>query len=629
MEQKNKSKTELQQVLDGYVSEGFQADTQRIKKDMCAQFADYRECGREYVVNASDAGASTCKIRGSKNNGIITLTFSDDGCGMNSKGVKDFFTVYRSGKDHPNSKAVGRHGIGKLSVAAIPSQCGFEMYTSDGKETCHAKTGSLLESTPIIINRLEPETTTGTTFKISFISSNTLKKEMEAYRDILLKYVAFLPMLIEVWIPETEDDESDQYPEVINRKWPGNGISFHRLYRKSIGGKEFSFVIGLGKSVNTLYQNNVMITSKYNLFSHGSNDSVIIPGLTILVDSPAFELPFGRHCLSNEDILPDITNMIRYRLVPNFYSEILMLYKIGDLKSFGVTNYEFELLTSALMYQDENIKSPWFNTPVFKCVNQRVVSFNELADSVAAGRYIFMADPKLSGVDFSVFNGPVLINEQTGYCAQILKKFFDSKMIDLNVESLVIEKPGNTRNDLTREEEEFERNLGFHPELLNKRKIDISGFGLENQGDSLDFGEKILNEKNISKEVQKANLELENIRWRVSKLVERDGVTPCVTHLYLFNNFTVILNLFNPVIKQLVQLTSVNPALAGHWAMAMCLLDEQNILPHITPETREDLLMLDAMVKANGSKTDFKGFEKGDTNPFLKLFSNFRNTELN
>jgi hypothetical protein len=365
------------------------------------------------------------------------------------------------------------------------------------------------------------------------------------------------------------------------------------------------------------------------LFSYGYKDSVIIPGLTILADSQAFELPFGRHCLSNEDILPILTDLIRYELVPDFYSEVLMLYKIGDLRSFGVTNYEFELLTSALMYQDENTKSPWFKTPVFKCINQKVVSFIEIAISVSAGKFIYVADPKLSGIDFSVFDGPVLINEQTGYCTQVLKKYFDSKMIDLNVKSLVIEKPGSSRNELTKEEEEFERNLGFHPELLSKRKTDVSRYGQENLGDSFDFGEKIINEKNISKEVRKANLELENIRWRVSKLVERDGVTPCLTHLYLFNEFTVVLNLFNPVIKQLVQFTSVNPALAGHWAMAMCLLDEQNILPHITPETREDLLILDAMVKVNGYKTNYSNYEKGDSNPFSKIFSNFRNTELN
>jgi hypothetical protein len=452
---------------------------------------------------------------------------------------------------------------------------------------------------------------------------------MEAYRDILQKYVAFLPMLIEIWIPESEDDESEQYPEFINREWPGNGITFHRLYRKLIRGKEFTIVLGLGNSVNTLYQNNVMITSKYNLFSHGYQDSAIIPGLSILVDSPAFELPFGRHCLSNEDILPDLSDMIKYKLVPDFYTEILMLYKIGDLRSFSVTNYEFELLTSALMYQDENTNSPWFNTPVFRCVNQKVVSFNEILKMVSAGKFIYVTDPKLSGVDFSVFDGPVLINEQTGYCTKILKKFFETKMIDLNVKSLVLEKPGSSRNDLSKVEAEFERHLGFHPELLRKRKTDNSRYRHENLGDSFDFSEKIINEKNISKEVKRANLELENIRWRVSKLVERDGVTPCLTHLYLFNEFTIVLNLYNPVIKQLVQLTPVNPALAGHWAMAMCLLDEQNILPHIAPETREDLLMLDAMVKANGYKLNYSGFDKGDLDSFPGIYSNFRNTELN
>ena len=262
MKNKVTQKKELQDTLNELALKGLQADTAQVKKDMCAQFADPRECGREYVVNASDAGATYCIVRGTKENDKITLEFTDDGCGMNRQGVLDFFNVYRSQKDHPNSKAVGRHGIGKLSVAAIPGQCGFEMLTSNGQETWHVKTGLLLDNKPITIVRRKTVSKPGTSFKITFTSKNSLKKEMEAYRDVLVKYVCFLPMLVQVWIPENEDDASEQFPEFINREWPGNGVTWYKSYQTHIRGNELHVVLGIGATVNVLYQNNVMITGR-------------------------------------------------------------------------------------------------------------------------------------------------------------------------------------------------------------------------------------------------------------------------------------------------------------------------------------------------------------------------------
>jgi len=628
MKNKVTHKNKLQETLNQMAVKGLQADAAQVKKDMCAQFADPRECGREYVVNASDAGATHCIVRGTKKDGIITLEFIDDGCGMDRQGVLDFFNVYRSGKDHPNSKSVGRHGIGKLSVAAIPGQCGFEMMTSTGEETWQVKTGSLLDEKPIKIVQQETIPTSGTTFRISFKSKNALKNEMEAYKNILEKYVCFLPMMVQVWIPENEDDDSEQFPEFINKEWPGNGITYYKTYQRTIHGNEASIVLGIGATTNVLYQNNVMITGKYNLFAHGETDPVVIPGLAILVDSPAFELPFGRHCLSNENLLNDIVRLVKNSLVPDFYSELLYVYKNGDLKNFHFSNYNFLLMTSALIFQGGTGNKPWLNTPVLKCVNQKAVSFNDVSKAVAAGQSVYLADPKLNGIDFSVFNGPVLESDQIGYCGKVLLRKFEKKMVDLTVDTLIMEKPGGSRGELNKTEMEFERQLGFRPELLARRKESRPGRQSDKVGDSFDFDLDKENTKQITKEVKSANLELENIRWRVSKLVERDGVTPCTTHLYLYSNHTITLNLYHPQVKQLVHLTRVNPQLAGHWAMALCLLDEKNILPHISAETREDLIMLDAMIRANDHKSS-NGLDKKGNDAFSDLLFRFGDNDLN
>ena len=314
--------------------------------------------------------------------------------------------------------------------------------------------------------------------------------------------------------------------------------------------------------------------------------------------------------------------------MPDFYRELLLLYKNGDLRSFNFSNYNFLLLTSALIYLDDQATKPWMDTPVLKCVEQKTVSFNELFKRVNNGQLIYLADPKLNGVDFSVFNGPVLENEQTGYCRKVVLRHFEKKMVDLTVETLIMEKPGSSRGELNHSEREFERHLGFRPELLARRERSNQFKQPGNPGDSMDFDFDNETTKGITREIKKANMELENIGWRVSKLVERDGETPCTTHLYLFNHNTIVLNLYHPQIKQLVRLTEVNPILAGHWAMAICLLDDKNILPHVSPETREDLLLLDAMVRAN-SNYKLPGEIRSKKDNFRDLFFRQGDTDLN
>ena len=100
----------------------------------------------------------------------------------------------------------------------------------------------------------------------------------------------------------------------------------------------------------------------------------------------------------------------------------------------------------------------------------------------------------------------------------------------------------------------------------------------------------------ISEEARTANRDLLDLVWKVNYLVERDGVTPCMRKKFMFRNNTIILNLYHSEIKEFVQMATLNPNLAAHWTMAMCLADNK-ILPHISEETREDLLIIDAITR--------------------------------
>ncbi|MCK4784839.1 MAG: ATP-binding protein, partial [Desulfobacteraceae bacterium] len=101
----------LKKDLEQIAKKGITVDVVRLKKDMCAQFADPNEWVREYVVNAYDAHARHCWISGWVEGERIVIAVEDDGLGMDRQRVADFMTIYRSSKSRVNNrKPIGRHG---------------------------------------------------------------------------------------------------------------------------------------------------------------------------------------------------------------------------------------------------------------------------------------------------------------------------------------------------------------------------------------------------------------------------------------------------------------------------------------------------------------------------------------
>jgi hypothetical protein len=625
---KNRVKA-LQNDLDAIVSAGITADKAHLKKDMCAQFADYREWVREYVVNSMDAGAKKCLISGSEKNNLITITVTDDGLGMTKTGVIDFFTLYRSSKEKSNSVAVGRHGIGKLSAAAIPGQVGFELETSTGTESWKATAGSLLSDEPIIISQIyQKEEKKGTTFNVTFIKKISLREEMMELEKVLKKYVCFRSMIVDIEIPSDLyiEDFGSTYLSRINEPWPGDEVTFYKSYQIEYRKIKLEIVTGLGATTHSIFQHKIFITDKYNLIDPTGIIVEKVPGLTIMVDSPDFELPFGRHKLSNEEILVSINKILLDDILPDFYMEVFHLYITGELREYHFSNYHFDLLTSALLRADYNATKPWFSAPVLKCVNHKLASFMEVESVVSSGKKIYLTDKSQSGIDFSVFDGIVLENEQPGHCSEIINRYFKHNLIDLGKDAVIMEKPGTNRSNLTEAELLFENYLGFHPEVFNTyernvKNSDHSFPGISNPNSSNQGNDP------LTKELDDANTELKKIRWRVSRLVEYDGVTPCRTHLFLYEMQTIILNLNHPLVADLIQLSKTCPELAGHWAMAMVLTDKSNVMKHLTAETREDLLVLDALSKVTVEKTDtnYLKIMEGINQDLLQ----FRKSELN
>jgi hypothetical protein len=104
--------------------------------------------------------------------------------------------------------------------------------------------------------------------------------------------------------------------------------------------------------------------------------------------------------------------------------------------------------------------------------------------------------------------------------------------------------------------------------------------------------------------------------------VEKDFKTPCQTHLFIYLNHTIILNLHHPLIKKLVALAAVNPKLAGHWGVSLCLEDGRNVFPYLSADTRKELLMLDGIAKLAELKASSQLDQ--ERRAFNKLFKEFR-----
>ena len=584
-----KKSNDLAKALQEIATQGIQADVQRLKHDMCSQFADPREWIREYVVNAYDAGATFCSIFGREGDKTLRIYVRDNGHGMNRERLLDFFTLYRSIKIGDPTRIVGKHGIGKLSVAAIPGQCGFAILTCDGLEAWRATTGSLLEDKPIELERLAEVPEAGTEFCLEFEKRVSLREEMLHLLQILKLYLRYLPLTVQIHIPEDAEKDIAGVWEAFRSDWEPFTETFGKSYHITLAAMSFEIVLSLDEGRHEIYQNRVFVTSRYDLVSSGLETPWSLPYLHIRVNSPDFELPFGRHCLRNEEVIQPLAAAIREGILPDYFSTLAAYYLRADTRS---AVFEIEELAMALNFHAGWTNDLWSSIPLFRLVQGGRLSLRELKDQVQRQGKLYLARDDEPGADYALFDGPVLSGEQLSRGLDVIDHYFKNELINLQVEDVVIEAPAELCPELSELEKNFAGYLGFHPEVLAENEFDER----EEKGYALSEAdlERLAHVKN---EMQNAAQDIEDICWRVNHLVERDGVTPCLRHRFMVKGDDVILNLYHPDIKQLVELSRHLPALAGHWAVAMCITENSSLLPHITRAAREDLLLIDAMAR--------------------------------
>jgi hypothetical protein len=599
MNQSIKTKEILESELKTIQENGIQADRKNLKRNMHTQFADPFEFAREYVVNSYDAMATECYISGRETEETVTVTIRDNGRGMNFGRLQDYFKIFRSRKDYPDIKAIGRFGVGKMSVAAVPGLLLFSGITSTGDECWRFETDTLIDDRPVKLERIEPVPPQGTKFEVTIIKTMSLSDLLSKIYDILYKYVRHLKIDVFFDLPEVDELQNPIRKKLTKGLWNYDSDSLGKEFQIFVGNSSVEVVMGIGNHEHELYQNKVFITSKYNLLSFGLDKEIIVPNLMIRINSEAFELTFGRHCLSNETLLVGLAGELRESVLPLYFNYLMDRYNQDLIMHFPeIIDMIDEMITGLLALNPNH--AGWSNFPLFNTHGNIRISFKKLSEDISKNGLVYIEATENEGTDYSMFNATVLKQYQPAHALELVQNTFGEKVINLDRQDTVIEILNSNDIVLTAEEKEFEKFLVFQSkqEVIDK----ILDTGNNNSGNNSDMysdrKEQLQDNLGICEEARILDRDIASLKWKVNYLVERDGKTPCFSRKFLINNKKIVLNLFHPEIRQFVELSSINARLSAHWAMAMCLSDPK-LMPHITPDAREDILLIDAMSRIN------------------------------
>ena len=622
MSTQKKETITLEDQLQEIAKNGITADRAKLKKDMCTQFANHREYIRELVCNSYDANANLVTIEGSQDDNIITIRVQDNGDGMNKQGIINYTTVYRSDKTSSNRKAVGRHGVGKLSVAAIPSLKNYYIRTSTGKEAWYFNTESLIDDKPIDIY---PDTNigdAGTFIEIKFESNQALEDELNELKTVLQKFISFLPISVRI---KNLNDYKTRPWLLYTRDWSLPATQHGRRFVfETHDGNHYDAVIDLNSTSSSIYQNGVYIFDTDNIFSTDLTSKFNVPHITVRVDSPDFELTFGRHCLQDNTVLENLSRYLRTNVLKEYVYDCYRQYSgIKTQSNISIDTYKFEELATRLLKHDA-AQFPFLkDAPLFIDATGIRYSLNQLNKIIEQVGRIYVSDAKAEGVDYNNFDAPVLLQQQPGDGRQILEQVFDGKMINLSTEDVVFEAPHSPELKIGERELNFQNHIGFSAdsvELMDNDEDcndDNPGWGIINSEPKPDDVDKAMA---ICEEAKEAKYALEKVAWRVNYLVQRDGITANTSHRFIIKNLDVVLNLNHPEIKNLLIISEQFPGLAGHWGLALCLTDNSNaLLSHLSSKGKEDLILADAVAKSIGHTRSGDEDDEDYDNEFLDI----------
>lgn len=495
-------------------------------------------------------------------------------------------------------------------------QVQLEVLTSTEHEAWRAVAGSLLRSEKICITRAEPWPKPGTRFRIRFEKRHDMKTIWERICGVLRTYLAYLPATIELYGPEGTE------PLLLGRKpWANSMDAIHlasQRYEFAVNGASCDAVLELCNGPDEIYQGGVLISQRYQLLTHGPNPSKKLRGLRIRLESPDFELPFGRHGLRNERILEAIGERLRTDILPRYVGTLRRAYSALEQELSETLEEPTEDLCTQLLSWGGDWQKALLTMPLFVDSRGKRHSLYDLENAVRKEGALYIEGEGSSGIDHDVLAAPVLSQQQPLGGLEFLKEHFSHALVLLNAADLVMEAPKAIAKKLSEDEKRFERYLGLHPGVssgaalqpINEAAERRAAARVEKMGKS-----ETVALRTVCDEAQQALVELDEVTWRVAYLVQRDGVTAARSQrLLLKGKDLVVLNLHHPEVRDLLELSTTDPLLAGHLGVAMALSDNSvKFLEHLSPAAREDLLLADAMARSAGIESFDRAKQTGST----------------
>lgn len=329
------------------------------------QFTQKELALRELGQNSQDAEATNIRVDYKYEDGIMTIEFKDNGCGMDKEVImKNYLRLFDSSKEGKTNK-VGKWSLGRVSLLCYEPES-IEVFTlSVNKPGYRVLIEKDLSGKLYKIRRKDMEEIIGSPHgtiirvRVKLNSAEEFVKEVENANKCIEKELAWIQPLLTVTTVKLDNGELKYNSRIINRVMFVPGRFKAKLTVKLASGLgDVQCAIGLQSKETsdlasiTLCSGQIPIERPSGLpWTHG--EDFFFKGMHLILDSFAFQTNIGRNVIYRH------TNMMK-ELLPKLFESVIIkrfvtaMAKLYAQPTFGFREYEESL---RLLMADVCIKS--------------------------------------------------------------------------------------------------------------------------------------------------------------------------------------------------------------------------------------------------------------------------------
>lgn len=356
-------------ILDHTPRKAFSVCTEDLIFSIKQQFTQKELALRELGQNSQDAEAANIRVDYKYEDGIMTLEFKDDGCGMDKEVIiNNFLRLFDSSKEGMANK-VGKWALGRLSLLCYNPET-IEVFTLPvGKPGYKVVIEKDLSGRLYKISRKEMESFIGgphgtlIRMRVQVRAAEEFVNEVAKANKCIEKELRWIQPALTVTTVRLENNELKYDSQRINRLFAVPGRFSAKLTVKLASGLgEVQCAIGLQSKETselapiTLCSGQIPIERPSGLPWTG-DEEFFFKGMHIILDSFAFQTNIGRnviyrHTQMIKELLPKLFESV---IIKRFVAAMARLY--AD-PTFGFREYEEAL---RLLMSDVCIKADTFD----------------------------------------------------------------------------------------------------------------------------------------------------------------------------------------------------------------------------------------------------------------------------